>query len=428
MHGSEGSAPPAMTATNWAGNVVFSPSARAEPGSLDELQDLVASAHRVRVLGSGHSFSPLATTSGLQISLRRLVSPAEIDSPSRTAWVAASATYAEVGADLDAAGWALANMASLPQVTLAGACATATHGSGLTNRCLAAAVTEMELVTSDGSLVTLGATDVAGAAVSLGALGAVTRLRIAVEPRFEVTQHVWLDVPLAGAADQLTEVLALGYSVSLFTSWAVPDVVDQVWVKTRAGAPAPSGDSDLLARLGGRAASGQIHPIAGADVTATTPQLGLPGPWHERLPHFLPQAAPSGAGAELQSEWLVDRADGAAALLRLRALADRLAPAVRVCEVRAVAADNLWLSPAYERDSVALHFTWQPLPSLVAQLIPVVEEALAPVDPRPHWGKLFAAPPHPARSADFRQLAATLDPQQCFANDFVKRYVLDAHS
>jgi alditol oxidase len=427
MHGSEGAESAAMTATNWAGNVQFSPSARAEPGSVAELQDLVASAHLVRVLGSGHSFSPLATTSGLQLSLRRLVSPAEVDSQTRTAWIAGGATYAEAAADLDAAGWAVANMASLPQVTVAGACATATHGSGLANRCLAAAVTEMELVTADGSLVTLGGADIAGAAVALGALGAVTRLRMAVESRFEVAQQVWLDVPLAGAAEDLGEVLALGYSVSLFTSWAVPDVLDQVWVKSRVGLPAPAEDEALLARLGGRPAAQQVHPIAGEDVSATTPQLSLPGVWYERLPHFLPQAAPSGAGAELQSEWLVERADGAAALMRLRALAERLAPAVRVCEVRAVAADNLWLSPAYERDSVALHFTWRPLPSLVAQLIPVVEEALAPFDPRPHWGKLFAAPPHPAHSSDFRQLAASLDPQQCFANDFVKRYVLDAH-
>lgn len=415
-------------ATNWAGNVRFSPSAFAEPGSAAELQALVASARHVRMLGSGHSFSPLASTDGLQVSLRRMMSPAEVDVQTRTAWVAAGATYAEVGAELDAAGWALANMASLPQITMAGACATATHGSGLTNPCLAAAVTEMELVTADGSLLTLSGADVAGAAVSLGALGAVTRLRLAIEPRFEVTQEVWLDVRLAAAAERLIDVLALGYSVSLFTSWTVPDMVDQVWVKSRADRPAPGNDGSetLLSGLGGRPAARQVHPLAGADVTATTPQLGRPGAWHERLPHFRPQAAPSGAGAELQSEWLVGRVDGAAALMRLRALAERLAPAVRVSEVRAVAADDLWLSPAYQRDSVALHFTWRPLPSLVEQVMPVVEEALAPFDPRPHWGKLFAAPPRPARGADFRQLAAMLDPELRFANDFVRRYALDA--
>jgi len=414
-------------AANWAGNVRFSPSAFGEPGSTTELQALVASAGQVRVLGSGHSFSPLAATAGLQISLRRMVSPAEVDAQTRTAWVAGGATYAEVVPELDSAGWALANMASLPQITLAGACATATHGSGLANPCLAAAVTEMELVTADGSLVTLGAADVDGAAVSLGALGAVTRLRLAVEPRFEVTQHVWLDVPLAAAAENLIEVLALGYSVSLFTSWTVPDVVDQVWVKSRIGQTAhpDDGTGALLTEFGGRPASRQLHPIAGADVAATTQQLGRPGAWHERLPHFRPQTAPSGAGAELQSEWLVGRSDGAAALLRLRGLAGQLAPAVSVCEIRAVAADSLWLSPAYQRDSVALHFTWRPHPSLVAQLIPVVEEALGPFEPRPHWGKLFAAEPHPTRGADFRHLAARLDPQRCFANDFVSRHVLD---
>jgi alditol oxidase len=413
--------------TNWAGNVRFTPAAFAEPGSVAQLQALVSSARQVRVLGSGHSFSPIASTSGLQISLRRMVSPAEVDAQTRTAWVAGGASYAEIAAELDAAGWALANMASLPQITVAGACATATHGSGLANQCLAAAVTELELVTADGSLLALGPADLAGAVVSLGALGAVTRLRLAVEPRFEVAQQVWLGVSLAAAAERLIDVLALGYSVSLFTSWTVPDVVDQVWVKQRLGGPAPGEDETeaVLTGLGGRLAARQLHPLPEGDVAATTPQLGRPGAWHERLPHFRPKAAPSGAGAELQSEWLVGRTDGAAALLRLRALAGRLAPAVSVCEIRAVAADDLWLSPAYQRDSVALHFTWRPLPALVAQLIPVVEEALAPFDPRPHWGKLFVAPPRLARGADFRQLAARLDPQQCFANDFVNTYVLD---
>jgi alditol oxidase len=414
-------------ATNWAGNVRFAPAAFAEPGSVSELQDRVASARQVRVLGSGHSFSPLAATDGLQISLRQLVSPAEVDPAARTASVCAGATYAQIGAELDAAGWALANMASLPQITVAGACATATHGSGLTNRCLAAAVTELELVTADGSLRTLGTPDLAGAVVSLGALGVVTRLRLAIEPRFEVAQRVWLEVPLAAAAERLIEVLGLGYSVSLFTSWTVPDVVDQVWVKSRTGRPAPADDATaaLLDALGGRPAARQVHPLPDADVTATTPQLGRPGTWHERLPHFRPQAAPSGGGAELQSEWLVGRADGTAALLRLRALAEQLAPAVSVCEIRAVAADDLWLSPAYQRDSVALHFTWRPRRSLVAQLIPVVEEALAPFEPRPHWGKLFTARPLLARGADFRQLAARFDPEQRFTSDFVRRYVLD---
>jgi alditol oxidase len=413
--------------TNWAGNVRFTPAAFAEPGSVAELQALVASARHVRVLGSGHSFSPIAATSGLQVSLRRMVLPAEVDAQSRTAWVAGGARYAEVAAELDAAGWALANLASLPQITVAGACATATHGSGLANQCLAAAVTELELVTADGSLLALGAADVAGVVVSLGALGAVTRLRLAVEPRFEVAQQVWLDVRLAAAAERLIDVLALGYSVSLFTSWTVPDVVDQVWVKQRLDRPVPREDEseEVLTGLGGRPAARQVHPLAGADVTATTPQLGRPGAWHERLPHFRSKAAPSGAGAELQSEWLVGRSDGAAALLRLRALAEQLAPAVSVCEIRAVAADDLWLSPAYQRDSVALHFTWRPLPALVAQLIPVVEEALAPFDPRPHWGKLFGAPLRVARGADFRQLAARLDPEGCFASDFVNTYLLD---
>lgn len=433
---------PVPPAANWAGNVRFAPARWAAPASIAELQELVAGADRVRVLGAGHSFSPLAETTGLLLSLRRLLPPVEVDPAARQAWVAGAATYAEVAPHLDAAGWALANLASLPQVTVAGACATATHGSGLANPCLAAAVTAVELVTADGSLVTLDGDLLPGAAAPLGALGAVTRLRLAVEPRYEVAQEVRLDVPLDGVLESLDRVLALGDSVSLFTDWSRPEVLGQLWVKRRldgggptgrrgAGGGGPgrggggAGSDEQAAFLGGRAATGEVHPIAGADPVATTAQQGLPGPWHERLPHFRAQEAPSGAGAELQSEWLVARADGPEALVRLRQQAGRLAPALLVCEVRAVAADELWLSPAYRRDSLALHLTWRPDPDRVTELLPVVEEALAPFAPRPHWGKLWAEPPRPERAADFRRLAASLDPERCFANDLLERFLLE---
>jgi len=429
---------------NWAGNVRFRPAGRAEPASTEQLQELVANAARVRVVGAGHSFSPLVATSGTLVSLRRLVRPAEVDAGTGEAWVSAGATYAEVGPELDRAGWALANLASLPQITVAGAVVTATHGSGSANRALSDAVTGLELVGADGTLHRLEGGALAGAVVSLGALGVLTRVRVRLEPSYQAAQRVWQDLPLVAALEHLGEVLDLGWSVSLFTDWRNPDRVDQVWVKQRlhteppdatgaaspaasdgrrlSGADDPAGDADdLLDRLGARRATVQLHPLADGDPGAATEQLGRPGAWHCRLPHFRPDSSPSGAGAELQSEWLVDRADGADALGRLRGLADRLAGAVRVCEVRAVGADQAWLSPAYQRDSVALHLTWRPQPSVVWPLVAEIEAALADLGPRPHWAKLWQALPAIARADDFRRLVTSHDPAGCFANPLLER-------
>lgn len=409
---------------NWAGNVRFGAAEWSEPATLEELQERVVASRRVRVLGAGHSFSPLADTTGTLLSLRRLVTPPSVDGRARRAWVAAASTYGEVASHLHRQGWALHNLASLSHVTVAGACATATHGSGVANRCLAAAVTAVELVRADGSVVTFGRGGhpelFAGVAVSLGALGVVTRVELEVEPTYDVRQQVWVDLPLPGVLDHLDELLAGGYSVSVFTDWSDPDTVDQVWVKQRAG----DAGGDLPGAIGGRLAVEAVHPIRGLDPSATTPQRGQPGPWHERLPHFPASAVPSN-GDELQSEWLVPRPAGADALARLRVLVGRLAGLVQVCEVRAVAADDLWLSPAFERDTVGLHFTWRNDPVAVAALLPIVETALEPLDPRPHWGKLFAMDPAGAypRLGAFRDLADAMDPEGTFANRTVDAYL-----
>jgi xylitol oxidase len=414
------------TSRNWAGNVAFHAVARQEPRSLEELQELVASSARIRVLGSGHSFSPLADTAGTQVSLRQIAQPAIVHDDHRRAWVSAASTYGEVASDLLREGWALANLASLPHITVAGACATATHGSGVSNRCLAAAVTSVELVRADGGLVTFTRTldtEFAGAVVGLGSLGVVTRLEIEIEPAYDMTQQVWLDLPLSKVLDHLDELLGCGYSVSLFTNFSTSDTVNQIWVKRRVGQLS----ADTPAAIGGRGATENVHPIAGLDPRAATPQLGQPGPSHERLPHFRASAIPSN-GDELQSEWLVPRPTGAAALERLQSLADRLVGVVQVCEVRAVAADDLWLSPAFRRDAVAIHLTWRRDVQAVAAVLPAVEAALEPFAPRPHWAKVFAITPdtvaagYPAMPA-FRQLAEQMDPERSFANPFVDAFL-----
>ncbi len=396
------------------------------PATVAEVQDVVSGSSRVRAVGSRHSFNDLVDAPAL-VSLEGLPPLLDLDTVSRTVRVGAAVRYGELAEHLHARGWALHNLASLPHISVAGAVATGTHGSGDGSGCLATAVAGLELVTADGSLLTLGREDaeLAGAVVSLGALGVVTSLLLEVEPTYDVVQEVDTGLPWAAVLDDVDAVFGSAESVSLFTDWR-GDAVAQVWRKSRVGrterGPRP------FARHGAVAAASELHPLPGADAASTTAQLGVAGPWHERLPHFRMEFVPS-AGEELQSEWFVDRRDAAAAIEAVRRLGERLAPVLLVSEVRSVAADDLWLSMASGRDSIGLHMTWRPLQAEVEALLPVVEQALAPFAPRPHWGKLFADEERGLESAyprlgDFRVLVGRFDPHGTFRNDFLDRHVL----
>jgi len=409
---------------NWAGNVEFSASAVHRPRSIPELQRLVAGADRIRALGTAHSFSTVADTAGELVSLAGLPPRIDIDQDRRLATVSAGLRYSDIAPRLDAAGLALANLASLPHIGVAGAVATGTHGSGDGNPCLAAAVRALQLVTAEGDLVTVSAqTDpdrLAGLVVSLGACGVVTSLTLGLVPAFTVWQWVVEDVPSEAIAADFGAVTGAGYSVSVFTGWDEARR-DRIWVKRTTSAAPPAG------WLGGRPAPAGRHPIAGQPAGSATAQRGVPGPWHERLPHFRPEFTPS-AGAELQSEFLIARGDGPAALAALDRLRARLAPVVQVSEIRTVAADGLWLSPAYRRDSAAVHFTWIPDPAAVAPVLASVEDALAPFGPRPHWGKISSIPPAEVarrypRLADFRRLVGAPGAGPKFRNDYVDAYL-----
>jgi xylitol oxidase len=407
---------------NWAGNVTFAATQLHRPRTVDELQQLVAASPRIRALGTGHSFNRIADSSGELVTVADIAGETVVDEMTMTAEVRAGATYGQVGADLAAAGWALHNLGSLPHISVAGACATGTHGSGDTNACLAAAAVAVEFVRADGELVRVPREDPAfpGSVLALGALGVVTRLTLAIEPAFEVRQDVWLDAPLATVLDRFADIMASGYSVSLFTDWSRPHVIDKIWVKSRTDTALVDGRE-----WGARAADAPQHPITGEDPTAATVQLGAPGSWHERLPHFRAEFTPS-VGHEQQSEYLLPREHGPAALLALRTL--DLRAALAVCEVRTVAADELWLSPCHDRDTVAFHFTWVDDDELVHRAVQDVERAFAPFDPRPHWGKVFAMQPaeiaaHYPQLAGVRELAAVHDPERCFGNEFLDRYL-----
>jgi alditol oxidase len=421
--------------TNWAGNVVFGAQRFHRPRSVAELQRLVAGAARIRALGTGHSFSPLADTAGDQVTLAGLPPLAEVDTARGAITVSAGLRYSDITSPLDQAGRALANLASLPHICVAGACATGTHGSGDANGSLATAVSALEMVTADGDLVTVSRDDpgspLEAMVVALGALGIVTRLTLDTVPAFSLRQYVYDQLPLEQVTGHFAQIMASGYSVSLFTRWHGPagthaPAAFQAWLKCRADPPPPDWQAPP-AWMGGRLADGPRHPIPGADPGASTQQLGLPGPWDQRLPHFRPEFRPSTA-AELQSEYLVPRERGVEGVLALSRAGRQLAPVLQICEIRTIAADQLWLSPAYQRACVGFHFTWVDDPPAVARAVAIVEEALAPLQARPHWGKLFGLSPRALaalypRLADFRQLMSSWDRAGKFRNDLLDEYL-----
>ncbi|MFE9674805.1 FAD-binding protein [Streptomyces sp. NPDC006259] len=413
----------AETVTNWAGNITYTAKELHRPASLDELRSLVASSERVRVLGSGHSFNAIAEpgADGVLLSLGALPAEVEVDAAARTARVGGGVRYAELARRVHAHGLALPNMASLPHISVAGSVATGTHGSGVGNGPLAAPVREVEIVTADGSTVVIGRGDerFGGAVTSLGALGVVTALTLDLEPAFEVEQHLFTELPLEGL--DFEAVAAAAYSVSLFTDWRAPGF-RQVWLKRRT-------DQPLAGFPSAAPATEALHPVPGMSAVNCTEQFGVPGPWHERLPHFRAEFTPS-SGNELQSEYLLPREHAADILYAIDGIRETVASVLQICEVRTIAADEQWLSPAHGRDSVAVHFTWVDDTAAVLPVVRALEAALRPFGPRPHWGKVYEIPAAVVRGRypridDFRALVRELDPAGTFTNAFV-RDVLDA--
>ncbi|MEU1623315.1 FAD-binding protein [Streptomyces sp. NPDC005722] len=414
--------------SNWGGNVAFTARRLHHPESVAELQEIVARSRRVRALGTRHSFSTVADTDGEHVSTSRLPALIDVDRTARTATVGSGLRFGEIVHAIDEAGLALHNLGSLPHISVAGACATGTHGSGTGRRSLAGAVRGLTMVTADGELteVRRGEDGFDGSVVALGALGVVTRLTLDLVPAFAVRQTVYEDMPGEEFRGNFDAVMAAGYSVSVFTRWR-DRAADQVWLKERVDAdgaePAPR------TWFGATAADGPRHPIPGMPGTHCTPQQGLAGPWYARLPHFRLEFTPS-SGEEIQSEFFVDRSDAVAAFDALWRVRERFSSEVLIGEIRTVAADSLWLSPAYGRDSVAFHFTWTPDAAAVARSVRVVEEALRPFSARPHWGKLFTPAPAALRGLyprydDFRALVARQDPAGVFRNAFMREHFPD---
>lgn len=406
---------------NWPNNLSYSAARYHQPESIDALQRIVSSATQVKVIGSRHSFTDIADTPGDLISLDRMPRCFELDTKRAEVTVNANMTYIELGQRLHTAGYALHNLASLPHISVIGACMTATHGSGNRLGSLASAVVGLKMITADGQHITHSrekdgpAFD--GLVVSLGSLGVVTQVTLAIEPSYQIRQQIY-NVPAFELLEKEVEgIMASHYSVSLFTKYGGAydrDQTDRIWVKQRLQ---PDEESPLP------------DQFLGAVPRTTRPEdfdinpIDVPGPWYQRLPHFRATGLPAD-GHELQTEYILPREYAQAALQALQPLHQALSPVLRVSEIRTVAADNLWMSPFYKRDAVCVHFTWHPNGPGVASLMPKIEEALAPFDPRPHWGKLFSLATEQIRQSypkfnDFKDIVEDYDPKRKFRNRYL---------
>src|SRR4051812_8940829 len=371
---------------NWAGNYEYTAARVHAPRTVPEVQEVVAQSNRLKALGTRHSFNEIADSSDDQISLEHLNRVLEIDESRRNVTVQGGVTYGQLCRELHGRGYALHNLASLPHISIAGACATATHGSGDRNRILASAISAVQIVTADGNVLELSRDhpDFHRVVVGLGGFGVVTRITLDLSPTYQIRQDVFENLPLAAALDHFDELMSSAYSVSLFTTWQ-SERVNQVWVKRR------TSDGDALrfdpTLHGATAATKHLHPLAHLSPVNCTEQLGVPGAWHERLPHFRMDFTPS-AGDELQSEYLVPREHAVDALRAIDQLRERIAPLLQVSEIRSIAADEFPMSPCYRQSCVGIHFTWMPDWTNVRDALPAIEASLAPFGARPHWGKL----------------------------------------
>ena len=414
--------------SNWAGNYVYRAARIHLPETVEQIQELVARSDRIKALGTRHSFNDIADSPGDQISLEHFNRIVSLDRERLTVTVEAGVRYGQLARWLHEEGYALHNLASLPHISVAGACATATHGSGDRHGNLATAVAALEMVTGNGEIVTLSRDHdwerLEGAVVGLGGLGVVTKLTLDVSPTFQMQQDVYRDLPLAELEKHYEELTSSIYSVSLFTDWHT-STINQVWLKRHV----PDGVSVKVEPelFGAKLATSHLHPIPLISAENCTEQMGVCGPWFERLPHFRMEFTPS-SGDELQSEYILPRRHAFPAFRVIDGLRDHIVPLLQISEVRTIAGDNLWMSPCYKQDCVAIHFTWKQDWEGVSQVLPILEKELEPLEARPHWGKLFTMSTARLQSLyeklpDFQQLLRHYDPEGKFRNEFLDRYI-----
>jgi alditol oxidase len=410
--------------TNWAGNLEYSTQNLYPATSLEQVREFVKNQSSLKVLGTRHCFNNIADSTHNLLSLRAMDKVIALDPAARTVTVEAGMSYGQLCPYLESKGFALHNLASLPHISIAGACSTATHGSGVKNGNLATAASALEIVTAEGELVELSrqkdGETFRGAVVGLGALGAITRVTLDIQPSYMMRQYVYENLPLAQLKEHFDAIESSAYSVSLFTDWQ-KQRFNEVWIKSRVEAGQAFDATPEF--FGAKLATRNLHPIIELSAENCTEQMGVPGPWYERLPHFRIGFMPS-AGKELQSEYFVPREHALEAILAVESLRDQVSPHLMISEIRAIAADDLWMSPCYKQPCITIHFTWKQDWPAVSKVLPVIERELAPFHARPHWGKLFTTSPATlksiyARLPEFVQLSKKYDPQGKFHNEFL---------
>ena len=416
---------------NWAGNFEFSTDRLYPANSVEQVRDFVKSQAKLKALGTRHCFNKIADSKDNLLSLHSMDQVVALDPQLRTVTVDGGMTYGQLCPYLHDKGFALHNLASLPHISITGACSTATHGSGEKNGNLSTAVSALELVTANGDLVRLSRKNDSekflGSVVALGALGVITKVTLDIQPTFMMRQYVYENLPLAAVKDHFDAIESGAYSISLFTNWQ-NQRFSEVWIKSRTEAGQAFNATPEF--FGAKLATKNLHPIAELSAENCTEQMGVPGPWYDRLPHFKMGFTPS-AGKELQTEYFVPRQHAVEAILAVERLRDQVSPHLMISEIRMIAADDLWMSPCYKQPCTTIHFTWQPDWPAVSKLLPIIERELAPFKARPHWGKLFATSPAVLKSIytklpDFLQLCKQYDPQGKFRNDFLNTNVFGA--
>ncbi|MDQ6480296.1 D-arabinono-1,4-lactone oxidase [Dyadobacter sp. LHD-138] len=413
---------------NWAGNLEYGTTKLFQAGPTAQVQDFVKKHTKFKVLGTRHCFNKIADSTDAFISVVQAEENIEIHADGKTVTVNAGLKYGQLSPYLDKKGLALHNLASLPHISVAGACATATHGSGEKNGNLATAVSGFEMVTGAGDIVKLSrekdGEKFLSAVVNLGALGVVTKITLDIQPTFQMNQFVYENLQMTQLKEHFDEIESTGYSVSLFTNWQSRDIAE-VWVKRKIEKGENYKPGPTL--FGAKLATKNLHPIPELSAENCTEQMGVPGPWYERMPHFKMGFTPS-SGKELQSEYFVPRKNAVEAIMAISRLADQVGPHLLTSEIRTIAADGFWMSPCYGQDSVAIHFTWKQDWPAVRRLLPVIEKELAPFHARPHWGKLFTMTPEKLKSLyvklpDFQKLAKEFDPKGKLRNGFLNTYI-----
>jgi xylitol oxidase len=398
--------------------------------TVGEVQRAVAAGGRVRAIGTRHSFNDLADNGATLVSVTGIAPEPVLDEAAGTVTAGAGVTYGALATWLQDRGWALGNLGSLPHISVGGATATGTHGSGSGNRILSAAIAGLEYVAADGELskADRSTEGFAGMPVGLGAFGIVVRVTLDIEPTYLVRQDAYTGLPWDRLLADVDGVLGAAYSVSLFTDWS-GESLRAAWVKRRvgtagtAGTAAAGADETPEEFFGARREPGPVRFIDAPADNLTI--LGVAGPWSQRLPHFRLDSTPSN-GDEIQSEYFVDRRHGAAALAAVRRRSASIAPLLMVSEIRSTAQDQLWLSGSYGRETMAIHFTWRNRPDEVDAVLREVEAALGPFAARPHWGKVshvnagLVAERYP-RLGDARALFERLDPDGRFSNHRLER-------